>query len=61
MQKIGKTVVFDKPPIIVGHAGVAGKKEGEGPLAKDFDMILKIRLWASSHMNLQNRQCFTMQ
>lgn len=41
MQKIGKTVVFDKPPIIVGHAGVAGKKEGEGPLAKDFDMIFE--------------------
>ena len=41
MQKIGKTVVFDKPPIIVGHAGVAGKKEGEGPLAKDFDRIFE--------------------
>ena len=39
MQKIGKTVVFDKPPIIVGHAGVAGKKEGEGPLREDFDQI----------------------
>lgn len=36
MQKIGKTVVFDKPPIIVGHAGVAGKKEGEGPHCKRF-------------------------
>ena len=39
MQKIGKTVVFDKPPIIVGHAGVAGKKEGEGPLAAEFDEL----------------------
>ena len=32
---------FDKPPKIIGHAGVAGKKEGEGPLAKDFDMIFE--------------------
>lgn len=35
----GKTVFFDKYPIIVGSAGVAGKKEGEGPLAQDFDAI----------------------
>ena len=41
MRKIGKTVIFDKPPKIIGHAGVAGKKEGEGPLAKDFDMIFE--------------------
>lgn len=34
MQKIGKTVVFDKPPIIVGHAGVAGKKRAKGRLQK---------------------------
>lgn len=37
----GKTIIFDKPPIIVGSAGVCGKKEGEGPLAGDFDMIFE--------------------
>lgn len=37
----GKTIFFDKPPVIAGHAGVAGKKEGEGPLAQDFDAIFE--------------------
>lgn len=41
MQKIGRTVIFNSPPIITGHAGVAGKKEGEGPLAEDFDAIFE--------------------
>ena len=41
MQKIGKTVIFDSPPKIIGYAGVAGKKEGEGPLGKDFDQIFE--------------------
>lgn len=35
----GNTIVFDKPPVIVGSAGVVGKKEGEGPLGNDFDDI----------------------
>lgn len=37
----GKTILFDNPPVIVGSAGVCGKKEGEGPLAKDFDAIFE--------------------
>lgn len=32
---------FDKPPVIIGSAGVVGKKEGEGPLAEDFDAIFE--------------------
>ncbi|MCC8073745.1 MAG: stage V sporulation protein AD [Clostridiales bacterium] len=39
MQIKGKTVIFDNPPVITGHAGVVGKKEGEGPLAEDFDAV----------------------
>lgn len=39
MKKIGRTCLFDKPPVIVGSAGVAGKKEGEGPLGTDFDAV----------------------
>lgn len=35
----GKTIFFDKPPVITGHAGVAGKKEGEGPLGGEFDAV----------------------
>ena len=37
----GKTIFFDKPPVITGSAGVCGKKEGEGPLAQDFDAIFE--------------------
>ena len=37
----GKTAFFDSPPIIIGSAGVCGKKEGEGPLAEDFDAIFE--------------------
>ena len=37
----GKTIFFDNPPIITGSAGVCGKKEGEGPLASDFDAIFE--------------------
>jgi stage V sporulation protein AD len=39
LKKIGRTCLFDKPPVIVGSAGVAGKKEGEGPLGADFDAV----------------------
>ena len=41
MHKKGKTMFFDKPPVIIGSAGVAGKKEGEGPIAEDFDAIFE--------------------
>lgn len=41
MHKKGKTMFFENPPVITGHAGVVGKKEGEGPLAKDFDAIFE--------------------
>lgn len=37
----GNTIFFDNPPVITGNAGVVGKKEGEGPLAKDFDAIFE--------------------
>jgi stage V sporulation protein AD len=41
MRFVNKTVLFDEPPVITGHAGVAGKKEGEGPLAEDFDTVFE--------------------
>ncbi len=37
----GKTIFFENPPVITGSAGVCGKKEGEGPLAQDFDAIFE--------------------
>ena len=38
-RKGKQTVEFAAPPSIIASAGVAGKKEGEGPLAKSFDHI----------------------
>ena len=41
-KKIGKqTVKFAEKPILAGRGNVAGEKEGQGPLAKYFDMVLE--------------------
>ncbi|MGN1418840.1 MAG: stage V sporulation protein AD [Acutalibacteraceae bacterium] len=36
-----KTVELEKKPKIIGNAAVVGKKEGEGPLRKEFDKIFE--------------------
>ena len=41
MKKVAKTYIFESAPLIIGSAGVAGKKEGEGPLGDDFDMVFE--------------------
>lgn len=41
-KRLGKaTVVFTNPPRFQGFASVVGKKEGNGPLKDDFDLILQ--------------------
>lgn len=41
-MRMGKqTVVLEKPPVIFETASTVGKKEGEGPLAKEFDVVLE--------------------
>jgi len=41
-KKIGRqTVRFDKAPVILDTATVVGPKEGEGPLADTFDMVVE--------------------
>ena len=35
----GDTLIFPKPPVIVAHACIGGKKEGESPLAAEFDEL----------------------
>ena len=37
----GKTIFFNSAPVVIGSAGVVGKKEGEGPLRNDFDAIFE--------------------
>ena len=39
MKKIGNTYCFEDPPRVLSYASVVGKKEGEGPLSRDFDYI----------------------
>lgn len=41
MKIKGKTAFLDSPPVVAGSAGVCGKKEGEGPLAGDFDAVFE--------------------
>lgn len=38
-KKQGQTLAFQHPPVILSQANVAGKKEGQGPLAEFFDEI----------------------
>ena len=35
----GDTLLFERMPVITSHAAVGGKKEGEGPLAAEFDEL----------------------
>ncbi len=39
MQRGKASIEFEKPPFIVSAASVVGKKEGEGPLSKLFDVV----------------------
>ena len=38
-MKGSQSMVFDSPVYIISNASIVGKKEGEGPLANDFDLI----------------------
>lgn len=39
-KQLGKqTYCLSHPPVIIGHANAVGKKEGEGPLKAEFDII----------------------
>ena len=59
MQRIQRgTFQFDTPPTVLGFAGVAGKKEGEGPLGGSFDKIhedamLEQASWEKAESTLQ--------
>ena len=42
MKRIGKsTLEFDRPPTILSHGAVGGKKEAEGPLGAQFDQTFQ--------------------
>ena len=58
-SRIGsQTVRFDTRPVILSHAAVVGKKEGQGPLRQDFDYIaednrLNQKTWEKAESRLQ--------
>lgn len=58
--RVGRyTIRFDTPPAVMGYAAVAGKKEGEGPLADEFDRVQEDttfgeKTWEKSESRLQN-------
>ena len=60
MQKGKASVVFDHPPLIRGAASIAGKKEGEGPLGRLFDVVeqedmLGQKNWEAAESCLQEK------
>lgn len=42
MSRVGaQTFIYDHPPVIAAHTSICGPKEGKGPLAQWFDIILE--------------------
>ncbi len=39
IRREGDTLFFQRPPVLEGWASVAGKKEANGPLGKEFDIL----------------------
>lgn len=39
--RTGRTIITEKKPVFLSFAAVTGKKEGEGPLGKEFDRIFE--------------------
>lgn len=56
------SIRFLKSPYIITAGSVVGKKEGEGPLGKEFDRIYKDNLlnqdtWEAAESQMQKRAC----
>lgn len=60
-KRLGKqTVEFMQPPIIINAAATGGQKEGEGPVSKDFDVIVPDdkmgkKTWEQAESELQRQ------
>ena len=58
LHKGAQTIVFDRHPVLLAHSAIAGKKEGDGPLAEHFDYIgkdtrLGQKTWEKAETKLQ--------
>ena len=57
-----QSIAFEQSPYVVSSASVAGKKEGEGPLGKMFDMVETENLfgedtWEAAESTMQKEAC----
>ena len=57
-----QSIQFDQAPLIVSHASVVGKKEGEGPLGNAFDLVNQDDLfgkstWEEAESAMQKEAC----
>ena len=62
MLKGKQSILFDKAPYIISTGNVVGKKEGEGPLGKQFDFIEEENLfgqdtWEEAESEMQKQAC----
>ena len=62
MVKGLQSIAFTESPYLVSSASVAGKKEGEGPLGKMFDMVEQENLfgentWEEAESTMQKEAC----
>lgn len=62
MIKGSQSIQFDTAPYIVSSASIVGKKEGEGPLGKYFDLVGQDDLfgeetWESAESAMQKKAC----
>ena len=62
MVKGLQSIAFRESPYLVSSASVAGKKEGEGPLGKMFDMVEQENLfgentWEEAESTMQKEAC----
>lgn len=56
----GDTLWFSAPPVICARAAVGGKKEGEGPLAAEFDLIEPDTCFGQKSWEAAERQMQTL-
>lgn len=54
----GRIIEFENRPSVIAYAAVVGKKEGEGPLGKCFDMVLSddrcgLDTWEKAESHIQ--------
>ncbi|MEF9945452.1 MAG: stage V sporulation protein AD [Lachnospiraceae bacterium] len=62
MIKGSQSIQFEQAPFLISSGSVVGKKEGEGPLGKRFDMVEEADLfgettWEAAESTMQKEAC----